>query len=97
MPGKAHDYIDFANRYSVPMFKMQNGILGLHVLIKDDKSLVLSYWRKREDMEAMETNELYIQTGDQIRNAGILMESPQVEIYEVPIALPSINGYIAVL
>lgn len=69
------------------MFKKQPGILGLKVLIKDNKSLVLTYWSNNEDIAKMEKNTYYIETVRKINNAGILTEPQQVEVFEVPIHL----------
>lgn len=85
IPGRMHEYLEFADKYSIPMFKQQKGILGVNVLVKEDKSLVLTYWKDIKDINAMENDLLYNQTVDKIRNAGFLKDPQQVEIYDAPI------------
>ncbi|WP_228853055.1 hypothetical protein [Aegicerativicinus sediminis] len=47
-PGKNKEYLEFANKYSIPMFKQQKGIMGVTIFTKDYKSSVLTYWKKKK-------------------------------------------------
>lgn len=58
VPGKRNDYLAFAKNHSLPMFKRQAGILGVNVLLKEGKSLLLTYWK--ENIAAMEKSILYM-------------------------------------
>lgn len=87
IPSKKNQYLEFAKIYSIPMFKKQKGILGLNILVKDDKSLVLTYWKDKKQIDAIENDLLYHQTVDKIRNAGFLAEPQQVEIFDAAIQM----------
>jgi len=89
--GKKHEYLKFAKIYSIPMFKKQKGILGVNIFVKDDKSLVLTYWNDKKEIDAMENDLLYNQTVDKIRNAGFLSETQQVEIFDASIQIEDLN------
>lgn len=91
IPGKKHEYLEFAKNYSIPMFKKQKGILAANLLVKNDKSFVLTYWKDIKDINAMENDLLYHQTVDKIRNAGFLTEPQQVEIFDAPIQIKDLN------
>jgi len=87
IPCKKHEYFEFAKIYSIPMFKRQKGILGVNIFVKDDKSLVLTYWNDKKEIDAMENDLLYIQTVNKIRNAGLLTEPQQLEIFDASIRI----------
>ncbi len=85
IPEKKDDYLNFAKENSIPMFKLQKGILGVNVLVKDDKSLVLTYWDDKDDIALMENNILYKETVAKIKDSGFLKAPQQVEIFDVPL------------
>lgn len=85
IPEKKDDYLNFAKDNSLPMFKLQKGILGVNVLVKDDKSLVLTYWDNIDDIALMENNILYKDSVAKIKDAGFLIEPQQVEIFDLPL------------
>lgn len=41
LKGKENEYLNFVKKESVPMFKMQTGILNVQILLQQEKSLVL--------------------------------------------------------
>jgi heme-degrading monooxygenase HmoA len=65
------------------MFKEQVGILSVNVLIKEDKSLVLTYWNNKQDIVRMEKNALYILTVNKIIQQGFLTGPQHVEIFDL--------------
>ena len=83
--GKTEEYLKFARDYSVPMFKKQIGILGVTVLIKGNKSQVLTYWNEEENIALMENNNLYKETVNKIMEAGLLGKLQNVDIFDSPI------------
>lgn len=89
--GKTEEYLKFASEYSLPMFKKQSGILGATVLIKGNESQVLSYWNKKEDIDLMESNDLYQETVNKIMHAGLLGNQQSIEIFDSPIHFANFN------
>ena len=82
-------YLNFAKNNSLPMFRQQEGILGVNVLVKEDKSLVLTYWNNMEDIIKMENNALYKHTVAAIQISGFLKAPQDVEIFDAPIHFQS--------
>ncbi len=52
--GKEEEYLSFAKNESLRMFKMQTGIVDVQILVQQEKSLVITYWSRVEDIERMD-------------------------------------------
>ena len=85
--GREAAYLEFAREVSIPMFRKQEGLLGVRVLLTAGKTQVLTFWRDTDSMRALEYNQLYLSTVDRIRAAGFLEGLPSVEIVKSPFNL----------
>lgn len=80
--GRMQDYLEFAQKISAPMFRMQKNILGFMILHSQNKSEVLTWWPDRQSIAEMQGNELYQQTVTKILDSGLLAGRQTVEIFE---------------
>ncbi len=76
------DYRLFAQSVSLPMFKKQPGLVGVQVLTQPGRSLVITLWKRVEDIGCMERDPLYLDTVAAIQHQGFLTGEQRVDVFE---------------
>lgn len=77
------EYEQFAQEQSLPMFRQQQGFLGVFFLREHQNCLVLSLWEDRTAVEALATSATYQATVRQLQATGLLLGNSLVERFEV--------------
>jgi heme-degrading monooxygenase HmoA len=77
------EYEQFAQEQSLPMFRQQQGFLGVFFSREHQHCLVLSLWKDRTAVEALATSATYQTTVRQLQATGLLLGHQSVELFEV--------------
>lgn len=77
------EYEQFAQEQSLPMFRQQQGFLGVFFSREHQHCLVLSLWRDHTAVEALATSTTYQATVRQLQATGLLLGHQSVELFEV--------------
>jgi heme-degrading monooxygenase HmoA len=85
-PGRDKAYEEFARDISLPMFKQQEGFLGCVMSHNQVTGFVLTFWRDKSAVTALEKSLTYQQTVAQILAADLLVETQETSVCEVHIA-----------
>lgn len=83
MPGRKAEFEHFANTRSLPMFKQQQGFLGVVFMHTEKDSVTLSIWEDKQAVEALTASETYQATVKDILASGLLMGEQTTEVFEV--------------
>jgi len=83
--GHMSDYLKFAEKYSMPMFKQQENILGILVTSEENVSRVISLWPDSDSILRMEQSDIYKATVKKIMCGGFLCGEQTTEIFKSPI------------
>jgi len=76
-------YETFAREVSLPMFLAQQGYLGCVMSRDDSQAMVLTFWRDKTAIDALESSSSYQATVARILAAGLLEEPQSTEVTEV--------------
>jgi heme-degrading monooxygenase HmoA len=82
-PARLSEYRAFATEQSLPMFRQQEGFLGVLFTEGEDGCAVVSLWRDRAAADALESSQSYRDTVAAISNTGFLKGTQTVEILDV--------------
>lgn len=82
-PEHVDDYDTFARGVSLPMFREQDGFLGCVMMRSGHEGLVLTLWRDRSAIDALEASPSYRGTVERILGADLLAGSQHTEIYQL--------------
>jgi heme-degrading monooxygenase HmoA len=82
-PRRAPDYIEFARRYSLPMFRSQPGFKGVFFTARERERVVITLWEDIAAATALNTSETYGHTVAAIEAAGFLRGESTVELFEL--------------
>jgi heme-degrading monooxygenase HmoA len=82
-PTRASEYLDFARRYSLPMFRAQRGFRGVVFATHDVERTVITFWDDLASVEALNSSHTYAETVAAIEAAGFLHGQSSVEVLEV--------------
>ena len=82
-PTRVDEYRSFAIERSLPMFREQDGFLGVMFTESELRFAVISLWTDRRAAEALESSASYRATVAAITRAGFLTGSQGVEILDV--------------
>lgn len=82
-PTRAAEYLDFARRYSLPMFRLQRGFRGAVFAAREDERAVITFWDDLACVDALNNSDTYAGTVAAIESAGFLRGRPSVEVFEV--------------
>lgn len=82
---RAHmaEYEKFAQERSLPMFRKQQGFLGVLFLGMQKDRAVLTIWRDLPSVEALAHSPTYQETSAQLDATGLLVGQTSVEVFAV--------------
>jgi heme-degrading monooxygenase HmoA len=81
-PDRAEEYERFARDISLPMFRAQAGFAGVLMLRDGARCQVITVWRDREAIEALDRSPSYQETVAKIVARGFLRGEQGVEIID---------------
>jgi heme-degrading monooxygenase HmoA len=81
-PDRADEYERFAREVSLPMFRRQQGYAGVMMLRDGTACQVITLWRSREDVAALDQSPLYRETVQHILRQGFLQGDQMLDIAE---------------
>ncbi len=76
-------YEQFAQERSLPMFRQQQGFLGVLFLGRQKDRAVLTVWRDLLAVEALAHSSTYQETSTELNATGWLVGQTSVEVFEV--------------
>jgi heme-degrading monooxygenase HmoA len=82
-PARASDYVEFARRHSLPMFRSQPGFKGVFFTAREEERAVITLWENIDALAALNASETYGHTVAAIEAAGFLRGEPTVEVLEI--------------
>lgn len=82
-PERASEYERFAATRSLPIFREQPGCEGVLFVRRRSHAAVISLWRDKAAIEALEASLGYRQTVAAISAAGFLVGQPTLEVFEL--------------
>jgi len=85
---RLHDYVAFLEERSYPMFRSLPGCLGVVFLRDGCEVTVVSVWKDADAIEALETNDLYNETVEELERRKILKSTD-------PVIVLGCDGFIA--
>ena len=77
------EYENFAQTYSLPMFRQQEGCLGVLFLRTEKDYAALSLWDSIQVVEKLAHSSIYQETVQQLQATGLLEGQQAVEVFEV--------------
>jgi heme-degrading monooxygenase HmoA len=83
---RAAEYDEFARTRSLPMFERHEGFLGVLFATAGDDRVVITLWRDREAVVALEHSSEYRATARAIQEAGFLRPPQRVDVLDVSCA-----------
>ena len=81
-PDRISEYEQFAQDISLPMFRAQPGLVGVVMLRDGTRCQVITLWRSREAIAALEDSLPYRTTVVRIIDAGFLRGKQSVELFD---------------
>ena len=81
--GRAAEYDEFARTRSLPMFERRDGFRGVLFATAGDERVVVTLWRDRNAVAALEQSSEYRTTVEAIEAAGFLRPPQHVELLDV--------------
>lgn len=81
--GRGEAYESFALNVSLPMFRMQDGFLGCVMSRDDTEGRVLTLWRDRNAVAALDQSPTYLDTVAKILAADVLTEPQETSVGHV--------------
>jgi heme-degrading monooxygenase HmoA len=77
------EYERFVEQRSLPMFHEQQGFLGVICSRQDDEVAVITMWRDRAAVDALDTSASYQEAVRAIEGNGYLVGDSQVDAFEI--------------
>jgi heme-degrading monooxygenase HmoA len=81
--GRLEEYERFVAERSLPMFRAQPGFVGVAFGRSGDEVAVISYWRDRAAVDALDGSATYQETVRAIVDTGFLVGDADVQIFEI--------------
>lgn len=78
--GREQDYETFARDVSLPMFRQQDGFMGVTMARDGTDCTVMTLWRDAAAIAALDGSESYRQTVDALQSTGILTDTTTAEV-----------------
>lgn len=82
-PSRMAEYEENEQHRSIPMFKRQEGCLGVLFLCSDEECFALSFWRDMASVEKLKTSKSYLEASAFYSNSGMLVGEPSLRVFEV--------------
>lgn len=79
---RATEYEAFAREISLPMFRQQQGFLGVAMFRRGADCVVLTLWQDAESAAALARSDSYTRTVSEILAAGFLQGEQTMETYD---------------
>lgn len=77
------EYESFERERSLPMFRRQQGFLGVLFLRTAEECAALTLWGSLRAVQALSASESYRQTVSELEATGLLKGRQSVEVFEV--------------
>jgi len=81
--GRGDEYESFARKVSLPMFRMQDGFLGCVMSRDDTEGRVLTFWRDRNAVAALDQSPTYLDTVAKILAADVLTGPQETSVGDI--------------
>lgn len=82
-PARVDEFRSFALERSLPMFRAQDGFLGVLFTEGSARFATMSFWGDGTAVNALESSPSYRATVDAIMTSGLLTGQQNVEIFDV--------------
>lgn len=79
----AGDYDDFVRSKSMSMFRGQTGFLAALFISDQAERFVVTIWRDRSNVDALDDSPSYVETVRQLEATGILVGTSTVRVLEL--------------
>jgi len=79
---RMEQYSQWERTRSLPMFKQQNGCLGVLFLRSDAFCFALSFWRDMNAVADLANSELYNETSKAYEDSGMLIGKATLRVFE---------------
>jgi len=79
---KIKELEEFANTISLPMFRKQEGCLGVLFTKNSQEASTITFWENQESIDKLATSVSYQNVVKQIEESGILAGNHKSETYE---------------
>ena len=79
---KIKELEEFANSISLPMFRKQEGCLGVLFTKNSQEASTITFWENQESIDKLATSVSYQNVVKQIEESGILAGNHKSETYE---------------
>jgi hypothetical protein len=80
---RAAEYDEFVSTKSIPMFQLQRGFVAALFCGQERERAVITLWRDRAAVDALDTSETYRATVSEIEAASFLRGAQTTEIFEL--------------
>jgi heme-degrading monooxygenase HmoA len=80
---RAGEYEIFARTVSLPMFRSQQGYVGVIMARQEKTCVVMSFWESNDDINRLDMSATYKDTVGQILSMGFLHGEQTTEIFDV--------------
>jgi heme-degrading monooxygenase HmoA len=77
------EYRRFEQDHSVPMFRQQQGFVGVVFLRRAGGAAAVTLWRSREDADRLPESTSYRETVQRLESTGLLRGAQAVELLEL--------------
>src|SRR5438067_13259401 len=82
-PARVSEYEQFAQSLSLPMFRQQQGFLGVVFGGRGSDRVVVSFWEDETAVERLATSTTYQATVRDILGTGFLIGTPTTDVFAV--------------
>jgi hypothetical protein len=80
---REHEYREFEEQQSLPMFRRQAGFLGVLFLRSNQGAAALTFWACNQDVERLAQSPTYLATVQRLERTGLLGGDQTVEVFEL--------------